>query len=284
MAKTGEIQKVQGASLAAPSFMQQDQNLGVGVLRQYVKPPRLKVVADMSASLREMGFKPGDLVCSPQNIAVAEMPMKVGPTGKGQVPDAENFPRVRFVPIFFYPEYCQWNPIKLKGTVPAIVSRSTDPNSQLAKLCKNSNTWKQPYPLDPNNSELVVRNVEHLNFLVSLQNCPDIRPTELVLLSFQRGTHYAGTNFAGLQQQRRAPLFGCIFDLRVIYPPPRNGFQFFQPEISNPTEGAAFVEDKASYEAYRDLNKSYTELHKNSLIVADYDDPEEAAEGGGVAM
>lgn len=248
-----------------PAFMA-EQPSGMEVLAGYVKPPRLKVIQKSADSALLGEFSVGDLIAQPQNIIVAaiEKNEKGKPTGYGSP--------FYFTPVFFFVEYCAWNPLELKGTLPAVRERTFDPNSALAAKCNNPKLWFEKCPELPEKS---VRNVEHLNFIVSLVNNSEIGNVPM-LMGFSRGNHRYGTNFAGLVKMRKAPLYGCQFSGRVARRENTKG-EWYGIDVSNPAGDSGvtpFIENPQIFEEFKKLHLEFAELHEKNLIRADYDEDE----------
>jgi hypothetical protein len=233
----------------------------------YVKPPQLKVVQKQSASELLTQFDPGTVVTMPQRVLVSPM-QKDEKTGR----NTENGERFAFVPLFFYPEYCFWEP---NGVKPAIIDRTLDSRTQLAMLCKNRT--KVAHPTIPGQ----FRNyVEHLNFVVLLLNNASYETT-LMLLTFSRGEHSRGTAFMGLMQMRRHPMFGGQFVAQVHGPSSgrkNEKGEWYGIDVENPNADddlSAYVQDVTKFSQYGQIHEWLKAQHKAGLIVADYEDGED---------
>lgn len=274
---TGSITKVGTNLPAAPAFMQNDLGMGTEGLRKFVRPPRLSIVQRQShPDILAKGFGAGDLIQKPAFTPVIEMKRD----SKGNVIGETSDPR-KVVILCMFPSWARWNPIELKGKVPAIVEQTTDPNHPLVRLCTTPGLWKEKYPDNP---EWTIRNVQHLNFLLAILDHPGIEPTEIFCLSFQRGEHFAGENLCGLIKARKAAIFGNVFDMQVQFRD-RGGWQWYGVDIVNPAEGSPWITDPAQYEALKKAHLELEQARREARITIDHDtddliDAEVPAAGG----
>jgi len=261
--KTTNITKVQAnAALARPDFMA-DAPLGIDDLRQYVTPPRIKVVQKQARTdLLDM-FGVGDVIVVPANIVVTEM----GRTDKGQ-PTGEADPFF-IVPLFFYVEWCTWNPLELKGKVPAIRDRSFDPKSALALKAKSSEHRKE---LIPGEKDLYMRHVEHLNFIVMLYDHPTLGGAPVVM-TFARGEHFSGRGLCNLIKLRKAPLYGCVFECHLGHRENEQG-DWWGLDIINPAGDVSPWVNAEEFEAFKALHLEFVKAHQDARIRVDYDEAE----------
>lgn len=263
----------------APAFMQGETETGAEELRQYIVPPRLKVVQGTSRGVFKERFSPGEIVMVPQMVLVA--PMKRDDRQR-PLDHGESF---TFVPLFFFPEWCLWNPIEVRDSAPSVVARSLDPNSEIARRSRDKDRRTEPYM--ENGEQKIVdgkplfrRYVEHLNYVIVIEGESDVAGVPMVL-SFSRGEHRAGSNFSGLIALRRlpnkqqAPIFGCRFEARAQARSGPKG-DWHGIDVFNPTDVCPFVEDADQYAAYK---MKYEELKKNrDDIRVEYEDEEPAVD------
>ena len=182
------------------------------------------------------------------------------PTG-----ESENFD---FKPIFFFPEYCAWNPIQLKGQVPAIRERSFDPQSKIALNSQNAQTRIQQHP---DYEDMQIRYVEHLNFLVAIHNLD----SEAAILSFSRAAHTAGRSFCSLIRLRKAPIYGCVFHASLVHKKNQQG-DWWEIAVENSAE-TQWVEAE-QYEDFKGQHEDFAESHQKAMIRPDYGDDAKATE------
>lgn len=107
---------------------------------------------------------------------------------------------VDFIPVFFFQEFIKWRDRKDKSDEPAIVEKTSDPQSELAEMCRDADRRMEPYP---NDEKLRFRNTHHLNFVVMLTSGPCAG--EICALSFHRSMFYDGKKFIGAIQMRKMP-------------------------------------------------------------------------------
>jgi hypothetical protein len=264
MSKSKDLEKKKSTAVALPEWMQQYEREGTDDLGQYVVPPRLKVVQPTSGEPFNMKFDQGDVVAVPQIIKIAGMEDKI--TG-------EPF---YFTPLFFFAEWCLWNPIELKGTHSAVRERTFDAESEIAIRSRDPKLWSVKCPELP---DKMMRYVEHLNFVVALKGDHELAGTPCIL-PFARAEHKAGSNLAALIKMRAAPLFGCNFEGRVGFRTNNHG-QWYGIDVTNPAGDSGvtpFVEDEVQFNQYRQVHKGLKEAHDNRLIKVDYEEGESPQE------
>lgn len=258
-----------GLPTVAPEWMltEPQADFGVSELVKYIVPPRLKVVQPLSNTELKTVFNEGDAVIVPQMSLLA--PIKLTDNHKPSIElGGEPF---NFIPVFFFAEWLTWNPIEMKGALPAIRDRSLDPKSPLAFKARSQATWFEPCP---EKRDFNVRHVEHLNFLVMLVGEHELADTPFII-SFSRSGHKDGSNLAQLIKMRKAPIYGCQFEGRVTWRENSKG-QWWGVACTNPSTVPSFVTDQALYNALKAKNKEFAEAHSGGIIRPEYDDPGEA--------
>lgn len=245
-----------------PDFMQ-GQQTGLEQLGQYISPPRLKIIQASSGDELKTQFGDGTVIITPELIPIVAW--KRHPT-TGQ-PIGEN-PTFVIVPLFFYPEYAMWNPYPAfaGGSVPAIIDRTLDKNHRIAQRAK-SNNRTDPYPA---NKEWAISYVEHLNFMcrIFLNGEPLEKP---VVISFARGEHKAGRDFAALLKMRKCPLFGGRYSATVVKRI-KDDYNWFGLEISNPNDGGSpWITDPDEFANYQELYNEFLEAYTKDRIRVDYE-------------
>lgn len=252
-----------------PDFMRADgQDAGIDNLRDFIIPPRLKTVQKQSDTLLEAGFNPGDLVVMPSRLLFAQMSL-----------DRKTGEPFHFVPLFFFAEWCTWNPFELKGTMPAIRERTFDAESPLAKKARDPSLRQFVCPEVPEKEgkKLYCRHVEHLNFMVLMADAGSEFSDVPLVLSFARGEYMTGSAFLSLLSMRRAKCYGCVFEGRAAFRPDKGKGSWYGVDVTNPTDGTPpFVRDQATYEAYKALNAGLAEAHAQRSIIVDYEDLDDA--------
>lgn len=255
MAKKKQIVKIKGVE-QLPAFMKNEELVGMENLRAYMIPPRLKIVQKQASEELLAEFGVGDVIISPVNHLIAEMET----SSKGQ-PTGETV-GFDFTPIFFFPEWCIWNPYALRGSCPAIRERTFDPASDIALCAKNPSTRVKPHP---DREDLLIRFCEHLNFIIHIPGF-DGYP----IMSFSKGGHSRGSSFCALARQRKAPLFGCVFHAHQKQMTNDSG-TWWVLDIQNPSKNQ-WIEDQDKFTEFKSMHEEFTKLHKSSLIAPNYDD------------
>jgi len=233
-----------------PAFMQ-GQDTGTETLGQYVVPPRIKVVQKQSGEQFEE-YPAGTVLLMPQKVILA------GP--------GEPF---HFVPLFFFPEWCVWNPLQI-SSLPMIRERTLDPTHEMVERCRDPERWEMPCPED---AKYMLRYVEHLNFVIMPVGNPEVEDT-MVNLSFSKSNHKSGTTLAGLIKMRRAPICGCQFEARTVQRSNASG-SWWGIEVGQPStesEVTPFVEDQQRFELYQELHGELKEHHAQTVLRVDYTD------------
>jgi len=250
-----------------PDFMKNEEDLGIELLKEYVRPPFIKIIQSQASKDLKDVFNEGDVISSPSNSIIAEMPCN----DKGRPLDGATAV-FKVVPLLFWPEWATWNSIKLKGIEPAIKYRTLDPNDPIVAKARSSKLRSEPHPNYLDSSEYNVRHVEHLNFLVVLKDHA-LEKTPMVI-SFSRGGFGDGCKFSGLLKMRNAPIYGCIFEAVVSLRPNPAG-DWYGISMRNPIEGTGWITDKEEYEAMKALHDEYEKLRSDAKIQASYE-PEQA--------
>lgn len=262
MAKKNEI-AVQDLT-QVPAFMNEDSRDGTEVLSNFIQPPTLKVIQPLTKPPLIDLFTPGDLVLLPVNKLVTGL--TVDEHGKrGKTSD-----KIAFTPIFFWPEWLVYNPLEIKETHGSVRDRTLDPESQIAAKARNPKTRFETCPEKPDKK---IAYTEVLNYAVIIMH-EDV-PQEPAILRFKSGEHRAGTAFNTLIKSRRAPIYGCIFNMQVGYRSNNKG-QWFGVDVVNPDENP-WVDNKEVYAAFKEAHEEFKRYHANNAIITE-DDETEAAE------
>ena len=246
--------------ITRPDYMPDDAPKGTDQMQEYITPPRLKVVQKQAgAALLEL-FGVGDIILVPEQVLVSEMARDP----RGQPTGAID--PVPFTPLFFFAEWCTWNPIEMRGEAPAIRARSFDPHGEIAQKAQSP---QLRYEAHPENPKLQIRHVEHLNFIVGLH---DVRFSDQpVVLSFQRAGHALGRRFCSLVRLRKAPLYGCNFALIAVKQENQYG-DWWTLDASNPPEGVSPWVAENVFVEYRKLHEDLAKGYDEARIPTNYDE------------
>lgn len=231
---------------------------GVG---QFVIPPRIRVVHSMSDDSVTDMFGVGDVIAVPSMTMIAEMKRN----NKGKPISNKGF---NFTPLFFFVEWVTWRAIGSIDT--PVADRSFDPRSELARKARS------PRLREEKTNEGDVRHIEHLNFIVQLDDI-DIEP---IILSFARGEHTAGSKFCGLLKSRNAPIFGCVFHADLSERKNDKG-SWWGMDIVNPVDASPWVTNEKSFSRFKTLHAGFKAAHQDNLIKPDYDSGSDDTDNGG---
>jgi hypothetical protein len=248
-----------------PSYLQGKD--GAEDFAQYIQPPRLKVVQKSASDELLERFNPGDVILIEQGQdPVLVAPIELNANGK----PGDNGKPFHVIPIFFYPEWCTWNPIEKKGAEPAIVQRTIDPNDPLVALCRNAKL-RQEQCGEVEGKAIYRRHVEHLNFIFLITGQHELAGVQCVM-SFFRGEHRSGSSFMALHNKRKAKLYGCVYQAQVAKRVTQHTWHGI--DMSNPSAEskiAPFVTQE-QFSLLEPVAKELAEAHKKNLIVTHYDD------------
>lgn len=251
---SNEVSKV-SSNASVPAFMQNQEVMGTEALNAYVRPPRLKIVQAMSRPPFDQ-YDQGTVLVVPQLMVFAGVDRA---TKKGSP--------WKFIPLFFYPEWVQTNPIALKDA-PFIRERSLDPRSELARKARTKETWFEPHPERP---DLQVANRECLNFVVMPYSHPTMTGT-MCVLTFAKANFRDGSNLASMIKIRKAPIFGQVFEASAGQRENAKG-AWWGLNIQIPEEPWVTAEE---FEVFKTLHLELDKTHKEGLLMVDYDDTDDS--------
>lgn len=261
MSKSKDLTKIDPREIAnaKPEYLGSDVE-GVGELSQFITPPRVKIIQKTADSSLLAEFGVGDIIITPLNELVIEQER----TDKGQ-PTGEAPPLI-FTPLFFYVEYCVWNPYELKGSVPAIRERSLNMNSEIARKARNENTRFEQYP-GSDDPKLLIRFVEHLNFLVWIH---DQKIEDPAILSFSRASHGDGRQLSTFVKMRKSSIYSCVFEGWLDHRDNDQG-DWWALTIENPRTVAPWVTEDQNI-VFKAFHDEFVALHQGGKIRAEYVD------------
>lgn len=258
-------------NLNLPDYLQDQPVQGLDELKNFVVPPVLKIIQKQSADELLTRFNVGDCIVLPAEAVVA---LHTGQEGEPEI--------FNFVPLFFYSEYCTWTPIELRGQVPAILERTLDRGSPLARKATNSKLWAEE--IEHEGRKIKVRHVEHLNYVVTLYNHP--LAGEPMIMSFSKGEHSTGSRLASMIKMRKASLYANVFQAHVSVEPRKNQKgSWFGYDIENPTaEGVSPWVTKDELERFRVLFNEVNEYYKHGRLRTEYDPSDDADPAAAAAV
>jgi hypothetical protein len=271
-----DLTKAHQELMKKPDFLKDQEPLGVDNLKEFIRPPRIKIIQPQTkAPLSEM-FDKGDVILLPQSQVIS--PVMKKDNGK---PSDQGEP-FWFIPLFFFPEWCVWNPIQMKGTLPAIRERTFDVQSKIAHRARVKELW---YEKCPENPEYNIRYCEHLNFIIMFTGKDTHLPLRgtTAVLSYSRGGWRAGSTLLSLIQTRDASIFDCVFEGRANLASNEKG-EWYIINATNPSRDSGvdpWVRDKDIHKKLMDMHIELKEAHAKSMIVVDFDEEEEEEVGTG---
>jgi hypothetical protein len=259
MSENELVQRNVNAGLpAVPDYLKVEDDHSLDGVKQYVRPPRIKVVQATSLPALKDAFGVGAVVLVPDNtLVLAPMRDALGNIEYGTTP-----PFI-FTPIFFFTEFCLWNPLQMKGKLPAIRERSFDQNSRLAQRARDFKNRDMPCPEDPEHNCTFC---EHMNFIVHVPGQKDH-----CVLSFSRGEFAAGQRFAGLLKMRGVPMYGNIFEAHIARRENNKG-NWIGLDCVNPSGGESPFVGEEAFHAFQKLYNEYATLYKEKLIDVTYEE------------
>lgn len=250
-------------ALALPEYLKDMPIEGTEELSGFITPPRIKVVQKSSKPELLAQFAEGDIVLLPDATLFAEMKREDARQPASEWSGAP----FRFTPVFFFAEYVLWNPLGSQGSLPMIRARSIDGKSQIAMKARNRDMWFEECPDFPSNgdSKRKMRYCEHLNFVIALHDGP-YQGTGIVL-SFSRGSHFAGSQLCNRIKMRKAPIYACVFEARSVYAINNQQQSWFRIQADNPPQdsGSAWVTQE-QLEVFKALHEELKAAHDKLLV------------------
>lgn len=238
-------------------------------MAEYVTPPRLKIISSMTDHELKQKFGETAVIVRPDDIAVTE-PIDFR---KGE---KEGQPFV-VIPLFFWTEYTEQNPYGV-ANLPFIKDRSTDPDSRLARLCRQTDMKKRSYPC-PEDPSKNCRYAEVLNFIVHLAD-PGVFQSPLHM-SFQVGTFSEGKEWSKLcQVPKNVVCYAQVFEARVMM---KSNDKFtwatFKLNHKIAEDGTLMFlnryygeASKEAFTIFRDLANDLEMKHQQGLLRPEYED------------
>lgn len=264
MAKKKDLATVQTklpAMEPPPSYIAEIKDrVDMSSIAEKVLPPRLKIVQAQSTELKKT-FDVGDLVLLPGMEKLISY-------------NNEEPEYTPMIPIYMFTEFCKWLDFKdPKGKGNPITERTFDPNSDLANLCRDPDTYMEDY-----GKGFQYTNSEHICFIVYL---PEMG--QAAVLVFRTSGYAVGRAFCTLLKARNAAMVGCQFALGVR--PAENVMgNWFTYDVKNPPGDCGFgpwVSDKATVDAMLELHTDFEKAHQANKIHVDYGDESESIDTDG---
>lgn len=250
------------AKMDIPEFMLglPKEELGTELMKQYVSPPRMKIVQGQSQQELKRLFPESSVVITPEMIGVT------GAIDFRNGQEESDF--IRVVPVFFYTEYCLFNPM---GVKPYCRERSIDAQSKLAIRCKGQ-IDKRSMPCPEDLSKLC-KYQEVFNFILYVWN-PDVYK-DPVLLSLKSSDFVCGKEWCRLACiPRGVPCYGQVFELNCS---PRkkddNNWYGWNVRHAITEQGMIeFVRNEEWFNHLREVHAQFVDNYRADELRANYDD------------
>lgn len=246
-----------------------EKPLGLDIVRQYVRPPRAKIVQPQSGAELRQAFPEGTVIMQPGNVLIAPMPFDE--VTKRHLNAGLSF---TFVPLFFYPEYFIFNPIEVP-TLATIRDRTTDPKSEIAQRARNKNLWEAPCPEDTSGKHKI-RYVEVLTYMIHVTSVS--QPAEIetlwgkpISLTFMRGEHKTGTKLSGDIMLRKADIFANVFQANTAHRV-KDRFNWYGYNITAPMQGSQWVESAEEFAWYKSMYEDLAHAYSQGLLLSEQDE------------
>lgn len=247
-----------------PDFVKADTSGASGLteLRQIMLPSFLRVLqAQIQDEELAARYKSGDVVILPEKRGIYLMEDRIG-TGGAIVP--KSVP-IAFTPIVYFKEWCCLNPISMRGQLPMIRERSSDPGSDLARRSRTPELRTAPCP--EKGSEKL-RFQEYLNFLVMLRI--EDAPILPVIMSFVSAEHVTGRRFANLIISRgpEAKLYAGVYEFTTGLRQNAQG-KWYGFDIANHSAAPWVTSDE--YAIYREAHAQLAPKIQAGEVQPDYE-------------
>ena len=241
---------------AAPAWLVDaaKEDTSKDALKEHLVLPQLRMVPT-SPGERMRQYKDqygeGALVVTPAGIAVAP-----------------HDTWVKVVPLFMFTEFRKWHDRDDAGTN-AVLERTTDPTSDLAKRARNEETREEAYG-DLNRmvkgkvKPFMYQYVEHLCFVVLIYD--GVARGAAASLEFQRGSLWTGKEFSTAALMRKVdgvdcPLWTQVWELQSSEKSGK-GFTWWALGYRNPEDGQLLITDEEAA-GFREDWVTHREAHKS---------------------
>lgn len=270
-----EIEKVD------PSFLLQyvEEDHSLDSMKVHVTVPRFKIIQAMTDKALKKQFGEGTAIIRPGDVFMCRH--------EGEGLDG----KFKFVPLFFFSEYCKW---AVLGESPAVVSSSYSVTSHEAKCSVDPKKRYEVYEEDEHledgdKKKRRYRYVSHLRFIGMIYGDHQMAGTP-VTLSFERGEFGRGKNFINSINMRRqiindtprkVPLWAQVWEFSVGFREKESkswyGFDAVAPE------GRSIILQDES-EKFHEMHVDFGSAFEEKRLIIDDDDsgiePDEAQASG----
>lgn len=257
-----------------PDYMQgiAAEDYGLDLMKEYVRPPMLKIVQSMSPDALKDAFGEGAVIMSPSNICLLQKP-STSPTP------------LRLVPLFMWPEAIAWNPRGHNLPMFAMDKsnrpmRTTDVQSDLMRRARSMDKKLTEWQAEGAPVGEMVRLQEHLNFIVMVEGVPELEGIP-VLLSFSRMQHKHGRSWINDIVTRRMPICSMYWHLNINPTKAKNAkgsWWDWQIKPETLESGLISVVPAEWFAYYAELAKQFKKDWQDGLIQPDYDEPADSVD------
>jgi len=243
-----------------PAFLEDEvDDTSLDVMRDHRILPRLKVVQGTSKQELIEQFGAGSVIVQPGNIEVVKK-------------------EVSFlaVPVLFFVEYCKWSDLKDEES-PAVVDRTFDPTSELAKISRDAKKREEVYQGDEDAKKPKIwRYVEHLNFVCFIYNEDSALRGEPVVQSFSRGEYGTGQGFINACSMRRSPLWSQVWQVKPAYRDKGAERKWYGLDWTAPPEdiGPHIKADQKDF--FKDAHVAFKDLQEKKRLIVDHSEKEDS--------
>lgn len=257
-----ELVKVQ-----APTWLTEhaEQDTSLETVKEHRVMPRIKVIQGTTRDALKEAHGEGAMIMSPGSARLA---------AKDET--------LKFVPLFFFTEWCKWSDLDDEET-PSVLERTFDPTNEIAKRSKDPNKRHERYgPVGENGEpKYQARYVEHLNFVGVVYGDHELSGSP-VTLSFSRGEYGRGRVFindlfARKVGGKQVPLYCQVWELRVGRREQGPKKKWFGIDPVVPEDGQTLIEEEHA-EGFKTLHEEFKELVNQQRLMVDHDDAEDPEE------
>jgi hypothetical protein len=249
VSRSTDITHVQAAQV--PAYLAEYKSEGTDLVEGFILIPRIKIIQGMTDSTLRKKTGEGAAVLMPAEEVLAQQ--------------GDTF---TFTTLFFWVDWTEVSDLNDQDS-PIIMSRTFDPNSDLARRAQSPDPDIRAQKYGPND-KFTARATENLRFAVMVDTPDGVQPA---LLTFTRGERTrTGKKLCTLIKMRRAPIWSQVFEATPAEH--SNGqHSWFGLDISP----AGFIAEEQVAE-FRDQFERFQEDHRRVAVEDDDAKDEQSAE------
>lgn len=179
------------------------------------------------------------------------------------------------VPVLFFTEYVQWSH-REDNESPAVLNRSFDARSDLARKCKNPEEWEEKYT-NPSNQEFLARNTEQLCFVCIIYDEDHPLHGMLCTAVFSKGSYKYGKLWINQINMRKGPLYCHIWRLNTKYQDDGPKKKFWRLDTRVPEEDRSSFVGKDDIQFFHDKHLELKEAFNEQRLIVDQEREETSA-------